>query len=72
MNTNAPDPFDLSVSEKLQLIEELWDSIMASPAEVVPIPGWQKEELARRKSRHDANPNAGVSWDEAKERIRRQ
>ena len=39
---------NLSVAERLQLVEDLWDSIARSTAEV-PIPQWQKDELARRK-----------------------
>ena len=41
--------FDLSPAEKLQLVEDLWDDLAATPAEV-PIHDWQKEELARRKA----------------------
>ncbi len=33
--------FDLSTSEKLQLVEDLWDSIVVSAPETVPIPVWQ-------------------------------
>jgi putative addiction module component (TIGR02574 family) len=42
--------FDLSPSEKLQLVEDLWDDIASTP-ESVPVYEWQKQELARRKSR---------------------
>jgi len=36
--------FDLTVAEKLQLVEDLWDDLAATP-ETVPIYDWQKEEL---------------------------
>ncbi len=42
--------FDLSPSEKLQLVEDLWDDLATTP-EAVPVHDWQKEELARRKAR---------------------
>ena len=41
--------FDLSRSEKLQLVEDLWDDLAAEP-EAVPVHDWQKQELAPRKA----------------------
>jgi putative addiction module component (TIGR02574 family) len=68
-NMNVSSVFDLSPSEKLQLVEDLWDDLAAT-SEDVPIYEWQKEELARRKARLAANPGSGVSWDEVKRTIR--
>ncbi len=53
--------FDLSPSEKLQLVEDLWDDLAASP-ESVPVYDWQKEELAGRKARSLTNPASGLAW----------
>jgi putative addiction module component (TIGR02574 family) len=61
--------FDLTPSEKLQLVEDLWDDLAAS-SEDVPIHEWQKEELARRKVNFANNPASGLSWEEVKQRIR--
>jgi putative addiction module component (TIGR02574 family) len=61
--------FDLSPSEKLQLVEDLWDDLAATP-EVVPLHQWQKDELARRKANLMKNPASGLSWDEVKQRVR--
>ena len=69
MDLNSTTIFDLSPPEKLQLVEDLWDDLAAFPADV-PIHGWQKEELDRRKSRLMSNLDTGVSWDEVKSRIR--
>lgn len=69
MNTNFTSVFDLSPTEKLQLVEDLWDDLAASP-EVVPIFEWQKQELARRKANLMSNPASGLSWEEVKRRIR--
>ena len=49
MNFNAVSIFDLSSSEKLQLVEDLWDDLAATTSEV-PVHEWQKKELARRKA----------------------
>lgn len=37
----------LALSEKLILVEDLWDSIAASNSQLT-LPEWQKEELDRR------------------------
>jgi putative addiction module component (TIGR02574 family) len=61
--------FDLSPSEKLQLVEDLWDDISASP-ENVPVHDWQKDELARRKANLQSNRASALTWGEIKQRIR--
>ena len=62
---------DLTLSEKLQLVEELWDHIAAC-GQPLPVPDWQKQELDRRKHNYQANPDSGVSWEDAKRRMRGQ
>ena len=69
MDGNPRSVFDLSPSEKLQLVEDLWDDLAATPSDV-PIHEWQKEELARRKANLKQNSSSGLSWDEVKRRIR--
>lgn len=63
--------FNLSPAEKLQLVEDLWDDLAASP-ESIPLHDWQKEELARRRAALEQNPQSAVSWDDAKRVIRGQ
>jgi putative addiction module component (TIGR02574 family) len=59
----------LSVRERLDLIEQIWDSL---PEEVAPdeVPEWHKEVLARRLAEAQANPGGGVPWREALAAIR--
>ncbi|PSB28197.1 addiction module protein [Stenomitos frigidus] len=71
MSAEFTQVFELPLSEKLQLVEDLWDSIASVP-EQIPVLDWQKEELARRKAAYLQNPDSGSSWEEAKERIRNQ
>ena len=71
MNPRLSELLDLSLSEKLQLVEDLWDHIAAS-AGPLPVPDWQMEELQRRKRNYEANPDSGISWEDAKQRIRGQ
>jgi putative addiction module component (TIGR02574 family) len=69
MNSRTPSIFDLSPSEKLQLVQDLWDDLAATP-DAVPIYDWQKEELARRKANLLKNPASGLAWEEVKRRVR--
>jgi putative addiction module component (TIGR02574 family) len=70
MNTSEKSIFDLSPSEKLQLVEDLWDDLAGTP-ESVPVHEWQKQELARRKANLMKNPTSGLSWEQVKQRVRR-
>ncbi len=69
METASPSVFDLSPSEKLQLVEDLWDDLAAMPAEI-PVHDWQKQELARRKANLTSNPASALSWEEVKRNVR--
>jgi putative addiction module component (TIGR02574 family) len=55
----------LPVEQRLELVEELWDSI-AADASQVPVPDWHKAELDRRL----AEPRAErLTWDEVQKRL---
>ncbi len=69
MNRVNESVFDLSAAEKLQLVEDLWDDLAATP-ENVPIHDWQVQELERRKANLSNNSASGLSWEEVKRRIR--
>ena len=56
----------LSAPERLQLVEDLWDSL--TPDEV-PVTPSQAEELARREALHDADPNRGRQWRQVLDEI---
>jgi putative addiction module component (TIGR02574 family) len=70
MSTELSDILQMSVAERIQLVEDIWDSIAASP-ESIPITDVQKEELDRRLQAYTQNPGEGVSWDELKEKVRK-
>lgn len=61
--------FELETSEKLQLLEDLWDNIASQPANI-PILDWQKEELTKRKAAHLKDVSEASAWDSVKARIR--
>jgi putative addiction module component (TIGR02574 family) len=69
MSFSAGSIFELSLSEKLQLVEDLWDDIASTP-KAVPVHDWQKEELARQKQNLLSNPGSALSWEEIQRRVR--
>jgi putative addiction module component (TIGR02574 family) len=71
VNDKTTTVFDLSPSEKLQLVEDLWDDLASTPDEI-PIHEWQKKELARRRANLARNPASGMTWEEVKRNIRRR
>ena len=69
MGTKIADILELSVAERVQMVEDIWDSIAAVP-EAVPLSEDQKKELDRRLEAYHLNPDAGSPWNEVRERIR--
>ncbi|MFY0527391.1 addiction module protein [Archangium gephyra] len=62
------DLLHLSVAERIQLAEDLWDSVAAHPEQVETSEA-QLAELEQRLAELDENPEAGESWDVVKTRI---
>lgn len=69
MSVDAPTVFDLSPAEKLELVEDLWDDLAADQS-AIPVHGWQKQELERRRAALKSNPGSGLTWEEVKRRVR--
>ncbi len=69
MSTRTADILELSIAERIQIVEDIWDSIAAVP-EAVPISEDQKRELDRRLEAYHRNPDLGSPWVEVRERIR--
>ncbi len=63
------DISELSVSERIQLAEDLWDSILTDSNVDIPLNESQKQELDRRLELHRQNPQQGSSWEEVKQRL---
>jgi putative addiction module component (TIGR02574 family) len=58
----------LSVAERILLVEEIWDSIAAEEEELL-LSEAQRQDLQRRLAVYEANPKAGSSWEEVKARL---
>lgn len=58
----------LSISERIQLAEDLWDSILDRQDEVQLDPV-QQQELDRRLVQRRQNTTAGSTWETVKQRL---
>ena len=63
------DLLELSISERILLVESLWESIAIQPEEV-PMTGAQREELDRRLSALQRGELETASWEDVKRRLR--
>jgi putative addiction module component (TIGR02574 family) len=64
------DILELSVAERVRLVEAIWDSIAAAP-QALPLTEWQRDELDRRLAEFEADPDSGSTLEDVFGRIRR-
>jgi putative addiction module component (TIGR02574 family) len=57
----------LSPSERIQLAQDLWDSI--AEEEMPPLTPEQIEEIERRLAEHEKDPGRAVPWEEVRARL---
>jgi hypothetical protein len=63
-------PLDkMTAAEKLQVLEEIWDDLCRTPADV-PSPPWHGDVLQDREKRVHEGSSEFVDWDKAKRDIR--
>jgi putative addiction module component (TIGR02574 family) len=59
----------LTVRERLDLIEQIWDTLPPS-VEPEEVPDWHLAELAHRRAAAEANPGTGRPWREVLDALR--
>jgi len=59
----------LNVAERIQLAEDIWDSI-ATRQQVLELPEAQRQELDARVEAHSRDASAGSPWAEVKARLK--
>ena len=64
----ASDIAEMPLEQRIQLVEDIWDSIAEIP-EAVEIPAWHKQELEKRLTAYHADPAEGSPWRDVKKRI---
>jgi len=66
----AIDVLQLSRDERLDLIEQLWESLSDEERDSLPLTSEQEQELDRRLNALDREGPVGISSDELRRRIR--
>ena len=61
----------MSVKDKVDTMETLWESLSADPA-AVESPDWHQDELRIREGRIESGDAQFVDWEKSKTDIRRQ
>jgi putative addiction module component (TIGR02574 family) len=64
---DIPEISQLSVSEKLLLVEALWDDVRDD--EALPLPAWHREALNESAITYNENPREGSTWADVKARL---
>jgi putative addiction module component (TIGR02574 family) len=69
MPTLTPEIARLTLAERIQLVEDLWDSIAAEASQSLPLTEDQLRELQRRAQAHRQDPGAAVPWEQVRAEI---
>lgn len=59
MNSQITEILQLSVAERVQIVEDIWDSIANTPEEL-PLSESEKVELDKRLENYRQNPDEGL------------
>ncbi len=59
----------LSVSERIQLVEDIWDSIAAEESTPVELSQAQVDALHRRVAAHRADPSTAIQWEDVRSKL---
>ena len=62
------DTLELSIPERIQLVEEIWNSIVAE-ADAVELTEAEKKLIDERLEAYRRDPQAGATWEEVYRRI---
>ena len=63
-----PEIRGLPVSDRLELVERIWDSIIEDQQQF-QLTDAQRAELDRRLAAHETSPNRGTAWETVKARL---
>ncbi len=64
----ATDVMDLSLPERIQLVEDIWDTI-AAEAEAVELSEEEKKMIDERLEAYHKNPTLGSPWEDVFQKI---
>jgi len=64
----ATDTLELSIPERIQLVEDIWDTI-ATEAQAVELTEDEKRIIDKRLDAYHKNPELGSPWQDVYKRI---
>jgi len=64
----ATDAIELSIPERIQLVEDIWDTI-ATEAEAIELTEDEKRIIDQRLEAYHRNPDLGSPWEDVYKRI---
>ena len=64
----ATDALGLTISERIQLVEDIWDTIIAKAASV-ELTEEEKKIIDARLEKYHQNPELGSPWEDVYKRI---
>ncbi len=68
MGTVVAEILEMSVDDRLRIVEDIWDSIAADSKDL-KISNELRQELDRRLEAYKEDPDAGVSWEDLDNRL---
>ena len=66
MNSPISNFKELPISERIQLVEDIWDSIAEETPVSLQLSVADRAELQRRLAAHKADPSSSIPWDEVR------
>ena len=69
MSQPRPHFLTLSVAERIQLAEDIWDSIAAESPESATVTTAQRLEIQTRLQAHDKDPSSALPWDQVRSEL---
>jgi len=60
----AADTLELSIPERIQLVEDIWDTITAK-ASSIELPPEEKSIIDVRLEKYHQNPKSGSPWEDS-------
>ncbi|ROH89667.1 addiction module protein [Stagnimonas aquatica] len=69
MNSLRPDYRSLPISERIELVEDIWDSIAEETALPIALSDSQRAELHRRFAAHQADPTSSIPWEQVRAKL---
>ena len=64
----AADALTLSIPERIQLVEDIWDTIATEP-EAIELTEEEKRMIDERLEAYHRNPDLGSPWEDVYKRI---